>query len=303
MPVTLPFNLTQQNGQKADPLNLRVRFCSGSVSAAQFETDTDTNTVGQLIFCIPEGLPAKDIIQAEVLGTPEGCDRIYPHVSSFSVSIDGSVIDMGSYSAGIRNGMLGPVSIKTGDGTDMPVMSELIASSKTIGWTGEKGEVESMTCRHSGPVRSVFSCVKHLKNSHRLTRIWYFYPDRFEVHSSCEPHVPSLNRAHYIIEATVSTDDDRSVQMDGKGKFEKFTHKKPPAWYAIYSEVYRNACIALSKPGSFTYWDSGSRLGQISLNHTGKGMEKRVYLWGRGTKDDSFAREAAKAYKQGIVVE
>ena len=90
--------------------------------------------------------------------------------------------------------------------------------------------------------------------------------------------------------------------MDGKGNYEDFGHKGYPDWYAVYNKLYSNVVIALSKCGGFTYWDSGSNLGQISLNHTGKGTEKRIYIWGPGEGNDTFARESAKAYKQGVVV-
>jgi hypothetical protein len=89
--------------------------------------------------------------------------------------------------------------------------------------------------------------------------------------------------------------------MDGSGDYEDFGFSGDPSWYAVYSDQYRNGCIALSECSGFTYWDSGSHLGQISLNHNGNGMEKRVYLWGPGATDDSFARAAAQAYQKGVI--
>jgi hypothetical protein len=302
MPVEVPFDLLQADNRKADPANLRVRFQNGSVVPAQFESSESGSTNGQLIFCIPAGIPAKSTITAEALGVMEGSTPIYPHANPYTVNQDGSTINMKTYSASIINGALSTISIKTKEGTILPVVSQLIASSKEIGWNQEEGEVESLTCVQRGPVRTIFSCVKLLKDSHRLTRTWFFYPDRFEVHSTCTPNVSSLNRAFYLEEAFASNGGSKLVKMDGSGNFEDFGFKGHPSWYAVYSDQYRNACIALSDCGGFTYWDSGSHLGQISLNHTGKDTEKRVYIWGTGATDDSFAKAAAKAYEKGVLL-
>ena len=89
--------------------------------------------------------------------------------------------------------------------------------------------------------------------------------------------------------------------MDGQGDAEEFGFKDTPQWYAVFSPEYRNACIALTKSSGFTYWDGGV-LGQISLNHTGEGTEKRVFIWGPGTDSDRFAAAAAQAYVRGVTV-
>ena len=88
--------------------------------------------------------------------------------------------------------------------------------------------------------------------------------------------------------------------MDGQGEGEDFGWQGSPTWYAVFSDTYRSACIALTKPTGFTWWDSGV-MGQVSLNHN-EGTEKRVYIWGPGARDDGFAKKAAEAYAQGVSV-
>ncbi len=303
MPVDVPFELKQTNNQSADPKNFRVLFQSGSVVPAQFEASEHGETSGRLIFCIPTGIPSGCTTTVQVLGVLKGTTPVYPYAEQYTATDNGTRIEAKTYSASIINGTLSSISIKTSDGGNLTVASKIIASSKETGWSSEEGTAESLICLQRGPVRTIYSCVKTLKDSHRLTRTWFFYSDRFEVHSTCTPHVTSLNRAFYLLEATASNGGDKTVKMDGFGDAEDFGFKGKPSWYAVYSDHYRNACIALSKGSGFTYWDSGNNFGQISLNHNGEGTEKRVYIWGPGTTDDNFAQATAQAYQQGIIVQ
>lgn len=300
MDVEMPFDLRQQDGPAADPINLRVFFGNGSVMPAQFEPDRFGSRTGTLVFCLPTGLRAGKETAVEVLGVPAGDTGLAPHLSSFNVAEDGTSIRMGTYGARIAQGVLSSIAVLDRNGRDQPVVESIIVSSKETGWSSESGPVEEFTRVARGPVRCVFACKKTLSNTHKLTRRWYFYADRFEMHSTCNPKIHTLTRARYVSEGTATNDTGRSVRMDGQGEGEDFGWKGSPTWYAVFSDTYRSACIALTKPTGFTWWDSGV-MGQVSLNHN-EGMEKRVYIWGPGARDDGFARKAAEAYAQGVSV-
>jgi hypothetical protein len=190
--------------------------------------------------------------------------------------------------------------VRAGAG-EQPVMEKIIASSAETGWSSEEGEIERFARVALGPVRAVYTCTKVLKGAYRLTRRWQFYADRFEVQSQMEPALSVLTRATYASPGTATNETGRSVAMDGQGQAEDFGFQGTPTWYAVYSDAYRSACIALTPPGGFTYWDDGG-MGQISLNHGGDGAERRLYILGPGAADDAFARAAAEAYAQGARV-
>lgn len=299
MAVELPFDLAGGPGPKPDPANLRVVFKDGIVAPAQFEATQPGGTEGTLVFCVPPGLRAGEEASARVMGVPVGSDLVFSHASKFDVAADGSRIRMGNYVAKISRGVLNSISLLTPAGDEQPVMENIIVSSAETGWSSEDGEVEQFKLLASGPVRAVFACTKVLRNGTGLTRRWSFYADRFEIHSQTTPHIGTLTRARYVAEGTATNETGRTAQMDGVGDAEDFGFRGRPTWYAVFSDRYRNACIALTEPSGFTWWDAGV-MGQVSLNHGGDGPEKRIYIWGAGAKDDGFARAAAEAYGQGV---
>lgn len=286
-------------GRTADPANLRLLFDGGLVAPAQFEATQPGGTEGTLVFCVPPGLRAGEEASARVMGVPVGSDLVFSHASKFDVAADGSRIRMGNYVAKISRGVLNSISLLTPAGDEQPVMENIIVSSAETGWSSEDGEVEQFKLLASGPVRAVFACTKVLRNGTGLTRRWSFYADRFEIHSQTTPHIGTLTRARYVAEGTATNETGRTASMDGVGDAEDFGFQGRPTWYAVFSDRYRNACIALTEPSGFTWWDAGV-MGQVSLNHGGDGPEKRVYIWGAGAKDDGFARAAAEAYGQGV---
>ncbi len=299
MAVELPFRLETDDGGLADPGNLRVLFPDGVPAPAQFEPSARSAAEGVLVFCLPSGLPPAGKTSVWVLGVRPGDTRVMPHSSRFQVAADGSVIRMGTFSAVLAGGVLSDLSVIASEGRATRVLERITISAKETGWTRENGTVEEFTCEVRGPVRSVFSCTKLVENRFRLRRKWLFYADRVEIHSSCTPPLPTLTRAFYARPGTATNATGRRARMDGSGNGEDFGFQGQPAWYAVFSEAYRNACIALTPPSGFVYWDGGL-LGQISLDHAGPGMEKRVYIWGPGSPDDAFARNAARAYAEGV---
>ena len=90
----------------------------------------------------------------------------------------------------------------------------------------------------------------------------------------------------------------RSCRLSGRWRA---TTTAAPTWYAAFSDTFRCACIALTPPGGFVYWDSGLR-GQISLDAGAAPVEKRLFLWGPGATDDAFAKAAAAACAEGAKV-
>lgn len=298
--VEVPFDLRQADGQVADPGNLRASFGGGLVAPAQFEAASEGAKTGTLVFCLPPGLAAGQEVVVQVLAVPEGSDSVVPHASGFDVAPDGSHIRMGSYAARISNGVLGSIVVLKPSGEE-PVMESIIVSSAETGWSAEEGRVEEFSCLARGPVRAVFACSKLIEAGHRLRRRWRFYADRFEVESEVTPPLDTLTRARYAGPGTATNATGRSAQMDGQGNADDFGFQGSPQWYAVFSDRYRNACIALTPAVGFTYWDDGG-LGQISLNHGGVGPERRLYLLGPGARDDAFARGAAQAYAQPVSV-
>ncbi|OGV67286.1 MAG: hypothetical protein A3K19_30195 [Lentisphaerae bacterium RIFOXYB12_FULL_65_16] len=301
MPVEVPFSLARPDGQAADPANLRVRFDSGTVVPAQFESASAGTTAGTLVFCLPPDLKPGVAATAQVLGVAAGDYRVFPHASGFDVAADGSRLRFATYSVSLAQGTLSDIAVRTPQGTEQTAAAQIIVSAKETGWSKEDGAVEALTCLQRGPVRCVFAATKVLKSAHRVTRTWYFYADRFEVDSAAEPKLGTLTRAFYAQDATASNETGKSVQMDGEGDAEEFGFKGTPTWYAVFNPQFRNACIALTPPSGFTYWDGGAR-GQISLNAGADAVEKRVYIWGPGAPDDTFAKAAAQAYAQGTKV-
>lgn len=301
MPVEIPFDLMQPNGKKADANNMRVSFEGSLVVPAQFEASSLESAKGKLVFCVPVGVTGGSTVVAHLLSVPEGSTQVFPHSGCHYVSEDGATIDMSTYSASILDGTLSSISLKRMNNTVLPLVSHIIVSSQETGWNAETGKIEAFACEQRGPVRNVFTCTKLLNDKYRLTRKWFFYPDRMEIHSSCNPNVHTLTRAMYVEEATAVNETGKSVKMDGVGNAEDFGFRDKPSWYAVYSDQYRNVCIAVSDCSGITYWDSG-QLGQISLNHGNDPVEKRVYIWGSGTDNAGFAKAAAEAYVQGITV-
>ncbi len=297
LPVEMPFE-----PGRADPNNLRVRFAGGAVVPAQFEGGAEGDGTGVLVFVLPDGLPP-GVQQASVLGTARGSDAVLPYTGRFEVAADGSRLCFSTYSASIRDGVLSDISIRSADGSEVRVASQVIVSSKETGWSREPGDVTALTLLHSGPVRAVFRCNKRIDATFGLTRQWRFYGDRFEVLSSCAPAIGCLTRAFYSADAKATNETGNSADMDGQGNGEEFGFKGTPQWYAVFSDTWRNACIALTPSSSFTYWDSGAHRGQIALNTSGTGPERRVYIWGGGAETDAFAAAAAKAYREGVDVE
>jgi hypothetical protein len=299
LPVEAPFSLALPGGKAADPANLRVRFDRGAVVPAQFEPSAVGDLAGTLVFCLPPGLPPKTATTAQVLGLELGDLRVFPHTSGFDVAADGSRLRLTTYSASFAQGNPSDLAVPLPDGTDLEVASRIVVSAKETGWNLEDGTLEPLSCQQRGPVRSVFTSTKLLKSGHRVTRTCFFYADRFELHSASTPGLGMLTRAFYLLDATASNETGKSVRMDGVGDGEDFAGKGAPAWYAVFNPQFRNACIALTPSNGFTYWDSSSR-GQISINAKPDGVEKRLYLWGPGAADDSFAKALAMAYAQGV---
>jgi len=290
----LPFERPFSPGG-ADPGNLRVRFATGAVVPAQFEPSEDGAANGTLVFVLPAGLAAGP--QAvTVLGPPLGSTAVLPYTARFEVAENGEVLRFGTYSASLMEGVLGAISVRDEDGVETRVVSQIIVSCKETGWSREEGVVESFALCHRGPVRAVFTCTKLVSETFRVTREWRFYGDRFEISSSCDPPIGCLTRALYAADATATNEAGRTVEMDGHGEAEEFGFKAAPQWYALYSDSWNNACIALSRSSGLTYWDSGSHRGQIALNHAAKLPERRVYIWGSGAENDDFAKAAAEAY-------
>ncbi len=300
MAVELALDLTQGGGPAPDPKNLRILFEDGTVVPAQFEPARAGAGEGTLVFCLPAAPPAGLQVRFTVLGAAAGGEAVAPHVARFRASEDGSRIHTSAYTAGIGDGVLHSIAVRT-PGGEQPVIERIILSSAETGWSSEEGDVEHFARVACGPVRAVYECTKVLKDTYRLTRRWDFYADRFEVRSRIEPHLNTLTRARYSSPGTAANETGRSAAMDGEGDAEDFGFQGRPGWYAVYSDRYRTACIALTPPSGFTYWDNGG-LGQISLNHGGEGAERRLCLLGPGAGDDGFARAAAEAYAQGVRV-
>lgn len=281
---------------QTDPANLRVLFPDGRAVPAQLDVFPENGGKPVLVFCLPDGLAVGTELKLTVLGMNKGNDRVAPHASRFEVLEDGSLIRMDTYSARITNGTLSQVAVRNPDGTELPVLEQLIVSSKETGWGSEKGTVEQLACIATGPVRAVFSCTKIVSDKFRLQRTWLFYGDRFEVHSQCTPPIASLNRAFYTVSARAFNATGLEADMDGSGNAEDFGFKGVPDWYAVSQPRYSNVCIALTQPRGFTYWDGG-RMGQIALDNPGQGLEKRVYIWRPAAVSAAEADAWLQAYR------
>jgi hypothetical protein len=301
MPVEVSVSLARPDGKAVNPANLRVRFDTGAVVPAQFEPGAADRANGTLVFCLPSGLKPGVAATAQVLGVAADDLRVFSPSSGFEIAADGTRLRFGTYSASVAQGTLSEIAVRTPKGTDLSVATQIIVSAKETGWNGEDGKLETLQCLQRGPVRCVFTASKVLKSGHHISRTWYFYADRFEVHSASDPKLGTLTRAFYTQDGTATNESGKRVAMDGAGDGEDFGFNGTPTWYAVFSPQFRNVCIALTKSSGFTYWDSGAR-GQISLNTGADGVEKRVYIWGPGATDDGFAKAAAQAYAQGAKV-
>ena len=289
MAIELAFQLPAE----ADPANLRVLFTGGVSTPAQFEKGDGAQ--GRLVFVLPAGLPAGNT-QAQLLAMPKGKEGgVYPPLSKFTVSEDGSRLVFGTYSLTLSQGTLTDIAVHQPDGSELVVVSSIIESSKETGWSSEPGELTDFALEANGPVRAVFRMAKTLQGGHKLTRRFLFYADRFEVVSTCEPRRSLLTRTLYAVDGTAVKEGGGQAVMDGTGNGEDFGFKGRPQWFAAFSPKYRSACFALTPAEGFTWWDSGAHRGQVGLGSPGT-TERRVFLWGPGTDNADFAKETWKAY-------
>jgi hypothetical protein len=280
----------------ADAGNLRVGFPQGVTTAAQFEPKEAGRRDGMLVFVLPDGL-APGAIMAELMATRAGSRDVYPPSSTFMVAEDGSRLVFGTYAAKLLNGTLSDIVVRHPGGSELPVVSFIIESSKETGWSDEGGEVTDFALEQNGPVRAVFRVGKTLKGDFKLNRRFYFYADRCEIESSCTPHRSLLTRTMYSIDGTAVHQYGGPVVMDGVGSGEDFGFKGDPQWFAAYGPKYSSACFALTPASGFTYWDSGSFRGQMGLGTSG-GVERRVYVWGLGEDSADFATAIWQAYAE-----
>jgi hypothetical protein len=286
----------------ADPGNLRVRFANGTVVPAQFEPGSGDRDRGTLVFVIPPGLPA-GTHRAAVFAALPGPDGALPLTGTSEVTPDGTRLRFGTYSAAIVNGTLGGIAVRQAGGGEKIVASRIIVSCEETRWTLEDGDVETFALTADGPVRTVFRCTKRVSDRFVLQREWRFYADRFEVRTSCDPPISALTCAFFTVDAHATHENGGRAEMDGRGEVEGFGFEGTPQWYALFADDWNAACIALSPAAGLVYWDSGSDRGQVSLDTAGGVEERRVFIWGPGAGDDSFARTAAAAYARGIGLE
>ncbi|MDD4270800.1 MAG: glycoside hydrolase [Thermoguttaceae bacterium] len=291
--IEMPYQLPAE----ADPANLRVLFASGISTPAQFESGKEAP--GNLVFVLPAGVPAGHA-QAELLAVPEGAEGgVYPPASPFIAPEDGSRMVFGAYSLTLHQGTLTDIAVHQPDGSELTVVSSIIESSQETGWSSEPGELTDFALEEIGPVRAVFRISKTLEGGYKLTRRFRFYEDRFEVISACQPHRSLLTRTMYAVDGIVVKGSGGQAVMDGVGENEDFGFKGQPQWFAAFGPKYRSACFALTQAEGFTYWDSGTHRGQIGLGCPGT-TERRVFLWGPGTDNADFAKEAWKAYAETL---
>ena len=293
----LPIEMAFQLPAEADPANLRVLFAGGVSTPAQFESEESTQ--GKLVFVLPGGIPAGDA-QAELLAVSKGAEgSVYPPASRFTVPKDGSRLLFGTYSLTLRDGTLTDIAVHQPDGSELTVVSSIIESSKETGWSSEPGELTEFALEATGPVRAVFRMTKMLQGGYKLTRRFFFYADRFEVVSTCEPHRSLLTRTMYAVDGIAVKGSGGQAVMDGVGNNEDFGFQGQPQWFAAFGPQYRSACFALTPAAGFTYWDSGAYRGQMGLGCPGA-TERRVFLWGQGTDNAEFAKETWKAYAETL---
>ena len=293
----LAIELAYQLPAGADPANLRVLFAGGASTPAQLEKGEGAQ--GRLVFVLPAGVPAGNT-HAELLAIPKGKEGgVYPPISQFTVPEDGSRLVFGTYSLTLSQGTLTDIAVHQPDGSELAVVSSIIESSKETGWSSESGELTDFALEENGPVRAVFRMAKTLKGGFELTRRFFFYADRFEVVSTCEPHRSLLTRTLYAMDGIVVKESGGQAVMDGVGNNEDFGFKGRPQWFAAFGPKYRSACFALTRAEGFTYWDSGSHRGQIGLGCPGT-TERRVFLWGSGTDNADFATEIWTAYAETL---
>ena len=293
MAIEMPHQLPAE----ADPANLRVLFAGGVSTPAQFEREKDKQ--GKLVFVLPAGVPAGNT-QAQLLGMPKGKkDGVYPPASQFTVPEDGSRLVFGTYSLTLHQGTLTDIAVHQPEGSELMVVSSIIESSQETGWSSEPGELTDFALEQIGPVRAVFRMTKMLEGGYKLTRRFFFYADRFDVVSICEPHRSLLTRTMYVVDGIAVKGSGGQAVMDGVGNNEDFGFAGQPQWFAAFGPKYRSACFALTPAAGFTYWDSGPHRGQIGLGSPGT-TERRVFLWGPGTDNADFAKEIWKAYAETL---
>jgi hypothetical protein len=291
--VELPFTLPAD----ADPANLRIMFPGDIATVAQFEAAAPDSREGTLVFTIPAEVKA-GTANVQLLAAPVGDKRVFPPVAPFTVAEDGSRLVFGTYSAKLFQGTLSDISVRQPGGSELPVVSSIIESSKETGWSDESGEVTDFALEHSGPVRAVFRMSKTLKGDFKLTRRFLFYADRCEIVSNCTPHRGLLTRTMYCADGSAVHElSKKVVAMDGVGNAEDFGFKGDPQWFAAYGPKYRSACFALTPAAGFTYWDSGSFRGQMGLGAPAE-SETRVYVWGPGAENADYAKKIWQAYSQ-----
>jgi hypothetical protein len=296
LPVTVEVDLKTMGQILPAPDSLRVLLAGHAALPAQFEANAPGNTGGVLVFRLPQGLSGPADIQATVLGLPPGPAVPYPHTTRFAVRDDGADLRFDTYSCSLAGGTLTNLCAVGEDGSVLPLVSQIIESSKETGWSHERGDIQELRCTHSGPVRTVFYLRRTLEPDVQLERRFIFYGDRFEIQSKCTPPRSLLTRVFFLRDGNAVNEAGNSAVMDGKGEGEDFGFKGNPQWYAVAGNGYRFACIALTPASGFTYWDSGRR-GQIGLGHAGNAWEKRVFIVGPGPADNTFPKGIAEAYR------
>jgi hypothetical protein len=203
---------------------------------------------------------------------------------------DDSTAEGETYRVRLSNGVLTDLAARNNGQADAPFISKLMVSSKETGWCDEPGTVERCDVLAAGPVRTVVVIRKALNAGYSYEKTYAFYPRRIDVFTSINKPLSLLSRAYYAQPGQFADNLGTKALIDGHGDDEGVLGKNPkPLWYAVYTERWAHACIALSRFQGVAYWDAGGSWGGIGLTSAVRDNVRMSYVVHPGAKDASFA--------------
>ena len=162
-----------------------------------------------------------------------------------------------TYSFRLSEGMIRDVRRRAEDGTEKPIISKIMVSSAETGWTEEPGSVMSFSVQAEGPVRTIISITKQLRNNVKYTKRYVLFATGFNVEARVTPQVAITSRAYYHAGGAFMDSQGNTAIVDGKGDAEDVINRGSGAeWYEVRGTDWAHSCIAVTPHGGLAYWDS-----------------------------------------------
>lgn len=193
-----------------------------------------------------------------------------------------------TYTAALREGVLGPVAAIGPDGRSIPFVRSLMFSSLETGWTEEPGTVLASRVLARGPARAVVRVSKRLRLGVEYVKTYTFAAGGFDVSAHVSRPVGIPFRAYYALDGSYRDGLGGRAAMDTQGDAEGIGARGAPPWYAVWGTGWAQSCVPISATAGLAYWDSAMR-GGIGYTAAGGADLVLAYRVHGGASDAGFA--------------